>query len=184
MVEIRSPRQKRLDDARHSAIHEALVKGITNDGELTIIANKAELEFTNKLGRESEERFDEYIGKLDIVKNVFNPFGIEDMLLGIDRWIKFDDSLNLPILPVQIKSSNENVKTFIHGDPKKGIGANPAFITFGGFILVINTGESVDFDDFQYHLFKEVERVNRMLDRRQDFREKLINKDSNSFKIR
>lgn len=149
---------------RHDAIHEALLRGVTSDAALTQIANKAELLYTDEIGRESEMRFDEYVQLTKFVENVSIARKIEDVFLGIDRWITFDKSLRLPPLPVQIKSSFEGVNRFMYGCEEEGVEPDPIFQHLYGIMVVINSGPHVTFRGFRTNLLSEVNRIQKIID--------------------
>lgn len=153
-----------INGIRREAVHKAIGNGIINDGLLTIIANKAERNFTDGVGKKSEERFDKFANKIKFVKSVSNAPLLEDLFLGIDKWITFDESFKLPQLPVQVKSSRDGVDLFKYGDIEKDIEPNPTFTRMKGLMLVINSGPSMTLKMFKRQLLCEAKRIKNLLD--------------------
>lgn len=158
------PTSQIINNERLQAVRNALKNGISSDLLLTKIANRKEKEVVNQIGTESEKRFDEYTKNIKFVKNVSAVHTIENLFLGIDRWISFDKSLSLPELPVQIKSSRGGVNIFKFGDPKKGIDPNPIYTHLSGLIIVINCGQTTTFKGFRSDLLNEANRIRSLLE--------------------
>jgi len=183
MENINHSTQSQIDSIRHKALHNALVNGIKNDSVLTEIANRAEEDYTDKIGEESESRFIEYSKNIKFVKSVSDTHPLEDHLLSIDKWITFDKSLSLPDLPVQIKSSYRGVFVFKNGDSKNFIKPNWVYKHLSGLMVVVNCGPLVKPKEFRLQLLKEATRIRELIDTNHIPADRFI-KDSNSSKIR
>lgn len=159
-----SGRRAEIQNIRILAIRNAISNGIKSDRKLTQIANKAEEDFTDNMGLKSEKRFDEYAKLVPIIKSVSKTPLLEDSMLGIDRWVTFDQKFHLPVLPLQIKSSQSSVETFKNGDPEKNILPDISYTRLLGCMIVIDTGPSITFINFQVELRHEINRIKSLLE--------------------
>jgi hypothetical protein len=152
-----------INNVRQRAVHRAIGNGIMDDGLLTIVANKAERDFTDEVGKKSEERFDKFANKIKFVKSVSDAPLLADLFLGIDKWMTFDESFKLPRLPVQVKSSRDGVNLFKYGDAERHIDPDPTFTRMKGLMLVINSGPSMTAKMFKRQLLSEAKRIKNVL---------------------
>jgi hypothetical protein len=138
-------------------IHETA--GTASAQVLDQVARKAEGRAIEKMGEESERRFVAYAKRTDIVKFVRNASPQDDVFRGIDKWVTLSEDLELPELPVQVKSSFRDVRLYKYGDPNTGRKPDPAFTHLNGIEIVLNCGRAVNPKNFKKQLHEEIRRI-------------------------
>jgi len=128
--------------------------GKATNQELEKAVRKAETIFVQKIGDRSEKKFMEFAKRIGDIKSVFKPSCEDDVFNGIDMWLKFNDTLGLPNLPVQVKSSDRDVNMFK---------TKRHYIKHAGMEIVINCGPTVSLKMFRNQLTKEVSRIKNAL---------------------
>jgi len=169
----------RFGVARREAILDELTVtgGKASNKDLDQAARKAELAAIEKVGIESESRFDSFSARFRTISSVRPPTPEEDTYRKIDRWVTFKEELSLPEWPVQIKSSYRDARLFKFGDPNTNKKPDPGFISLHGLIIVINCGPSVKYKSFRRQAYQEITRIKSILDTNPSFI-KLIEKIS------
>jgi hypothetical protein len=147
--------------ARQEAMLDAIREtGGTATAEiLDKAAKKAQSDAIEKMGEESERRFNAFARKTDCVKYVRNSSPLEDVYRGIDKWMQLREDQGLPELPVQVKSSYKDVRLYKYGDPNMCTKPDPAFTHLHGIEIVLNCGRSVNLKAFKKQLHEETRRV-------------------------
>jgi hypothetical protein len=156
-------RFRQMKDVGRLAMLRAKSGGAISPKRLASIAAETEKLFTNIIGKESGKSFDIYANLTQLIKKD-SEADTRGSLLKIDRWISLDPDLNLPILPVQIKSSFGGVDIFKKGDKKRNIKPNRTFTSLNGVIIVINCGPSITLTSFQHQLCNEIGRIKTIID--------------------
>ena len=151
--------QRRLD-----AMISAHSRGLTSSEELVEAARMAEQRAIEEIGAATENRFLTFSKMVKSIKEVRNGTPQEDVYRGIDKWVIFKRHLNLLALPVQIKSSDKDVRKYKYGDPQKNTGPNPGFIKLQGVLMVINCGPSVKPEYFKKQIYLETRRIRNILE--------------------
>jgi hypothetical protein len=134
------------------AIHNT--EGTASSEQLEQAAKKAESKSIETVGDNSEKRFFKYVSRLDGIFFVQTAHPHEDVYEAIDMWIRFKKNENLPDLPVQVKSSFEDVDTFRE---------NPNYIKRNGIEIVINCGPRISDEDFNRQFNNEIRRIRASL---------------------
>lgn len=128
--------------------------GKATNEELELAAKRSENVYIQKIGDRSEKKFMEFAKRVDNVKSVFISSYEDDVFNSIDMWVKFNDSLGLPNLPVQVKSSIRGVRDFRNENK---------YIKIKGLEIVINCGPSVTLANFNQQMREEVARIKNSL---------------------
>ena len=147
-------RQVRID-----AMLQAHSEGLISSFALEQAADSAVRRLNQKVGLNSEIRFDIFVSQIRMVKTVRYASSWDDAHKSVDRWVTFKDEFGLPELPVQIKSSNNGVSFFKFGDPERNIKPNREFQKRNGEIIVVNCGYNVTQRDLIRQLQSEMKRV-------------------------
>lgn len=148
-------KKDRYRDARLNAMLDAYSAGRTSTQELENAAKVIMRKITARIGFDSEKRFTEFALNSEKIKTVRKSSINDDAYKGIDNWVSFDEKLNLPTLPVQIKSSDDGVKEFRKTRRYKNLNEK---------IIVINCGPKVDKKKFYKQLNSETRRIRKILD--------------------
>lgn len=148
-------KKDRYRDARLNAMLDAYSAGRTSTQELENAAKVIMRKITARIGFDSEKRFTEFALNSEKIKTVRKSSINDDAYKGIDNWVSFDEKLNLPTLPVQIKSSDDGVKEFRKTRQYKNLDEK---------IIVINCGPKVDKKKFYKQLNSETRRIRKILD--------------------
>lgn len=148
-------------EAMLDLIHATDGKATTE--EIDLAAKRADRKSREEKGDKSEEKFMFYAVLLPEVVNLRNPTAEEDAYLKIDKWITFDESLHLPELSVQIKSSRKAVNFYKEGDPETGRRPDHGFIKWKGMQIVINCGRSIGIREFKSQMEDEIQRITTTL---------------------
>lgn len=148
-------KKDRYRDARLNAMLDAYSAGRTSTQEMENAAKVIMRKITARIGFDSEKRFTEFALNSEKIKTVRKSSINDDAYKGIDEWVSFDEKLNLPTLPVQIKSSDDGVKEFRKTRQYKNLDEK---------IIVINCGPKVDKKKFYKQLNSETGRIRKILD--------------------
>lgn len=148
-------KKDRYRDARLNAMLDAYSAGRTSTQELENAAKVIMRKITARIGFDSEKRFTEFALNSEKIKTVRKSSINDDAYKGIDNWVSFDEKLNLPTLPVQIKSSDNGVEEFRKTRQYKNLDEK---------IIVINCGPKVDKKKFYKQLNSETRRIRKILD--------------------
>ena len=105
-------KKDRYRDARLNAMLDAYSAGRTSTQELENAAKVTMRKIVIQIGLDSERRFTEFALNSEKIKSVRKSSIDDDIYKGIDEWVSFNEKLNLPTLPVQIKSSDLGVEKF------------------------------------------------------------------------
>lgn len=144
----------RYGDVRLNAMLDAYSAGKTSTQELDNAAKIGMHKLAAKIGFDSEKRFTEFALKSEKIKSVRKSSINDDTYKGIDKWISFDEKLNLPTLPVQVKSSEFGVEEFRKTKQYKNMNEK---------IIVINCGPKVSKKKFYKQLNSETGRIRKLL---------------------
>jgi prophage maintenance system killer protein len=136
------------------------LRGKTDYDELTQAAKTAETEAIQAMGFASELRFDKYLAYAKSIKNVRDASCYEDAFEAIDKWLEYENSRDLPELPVQIKSSFKDVREF-----RK----NTKYKQRNGIEIVVNCGPSIKYKGLMRQLLSEKRRIRNLLKAYQTF---------------
>ena len=148
-------KKDRYRDARLNAMLDAYSAGRTSTQELENAAKVVMRKITARIGLDSERRFTELALNSEKIKSVRKSSINDDAYKGIDEWVSFDEKLNLPTLPVQIKSSDSAVEEFRKTKQYKNLDEK---------IIVINCGPRVSKKKFYKQLNSETGRIRKILD--------------------
>jgi hypothetical protein len=141
-------------NARLDAMLDTFTSGKCNSDDLEKAALHAEHKIGAIVGEESEKRFVNFCDKYVYTASTRDSTKEEDQEKGIDCWVNFDSILNLPELPVQIKSSDKRVENFLK---------TKQYDKLGGKIIVINCGPGIDQKIFNSRLTTEIKRIKKLL---------------------
>ena len=141
----------RFGDIGDRAVSMAVAAGISNTLDLEKIRDNSIKERIYQIGRDTEERFVNYVFEHHSISFVRTSSHADDIEQGVDFWIKLNPKYRLPLLPVQVKSSRRDVKKFINNDPKYSKAREA--------ILVLNCGPSVTKQKLLKELEDEIKRV-------------------------
>lgn len=141
--------------ARIDAMLDTLAQGKGNYDDLERAALHAEHKVGAIVGQESEKRFVSFCTRYVYTTSTRDSTKEEDQEKGIDCWVNFDTILNLPELPVQIKSSDKRVQDFMK---------TKQYSKLGGKIIVINCGPFIDQKTFNNRLTAEIKRIKKLID--------------------
>lgn len=148
-------KKDRYRDARLNAMLDAYSAGRTSTQELEDAAKVVMRKITARIGFDSEKKFTKFALNSEKIKILRKSSINDDAYKGIDNWVSFDEKLNLPTLPVQIKSSDDGVKEFRKTRRYKNLNEK---------IIVINCGPKVDKKKFYKQLNSETRRIRKILD--------------------
>jgi ribosomal protein L36 len=142
--------------ARREAILDTIrdTNGAASSDQLEQAARKAESKSIEKVGDESEKKFLKYVKRTKNIMFVQNAHPTDDVYGGVDMWIRFNKEEQLPDLPVQVKSSFEDVDTFRE---------NSNYIKRNGIEVVINCGPRISDEDFNRQFNNEIRRIRASL---------------------
>jgi len=140
-----------------SAMSQAEANGIADPLKLKEIREDAIKQEIYKIGRKSEKRFLDLIFEYPYASFVRIGSHADDLEQGVDFWLKLDTKFNLPLLPVQVKSSDRDAKRFKKNDTN--------YENAQRTILVLNAGPSVKSKKlFINELEAEINRVRQILE--------------------
>lgn len=144
----------RFSRARVQAILTAYSNGVRDPDGLIEAAQNKQREIGITIGIRSENRFDRLALQMPIVKSVRNASPINDAYDGIDKWVEFTPNVNLPPLPVQVKSSDKRVEKYKE---------SREFIALCGMEIVINCGPKISKEEFRKQFNSEVQRIKKII---------------------
>lgn len=144
---------RHFEDIRQRAISIAKKLGVDDEEKLTIIGDRAAHAKIERVGLESEARYERYVSSHPDIK-FKRGTPLEDVYDAIDYWESFPNE-RLIDLPVQIKSSYNGVRIFRHDKRYK---------ERKGIMLVLNTGPSVSLEEFDQQHSDEIQRVMQALE--------------------
>ncbi len=146
----------RYRDARLNAMLDAYSAGRTSTQDLENAAGIAMHRIAARIGFRSEKRFKEFALNSEQIKSVMKSSINDDAYGGIDNWVSFNERLNLPTLPVQIKSSDSGVREFRKTKQYKNLNE---------MVIVINCGPKVTKKKFYKQLNSETGRIRKILNK-------------------
>ncbi|EKE12436.1 MAG: hypothetical protein ACD_13C00219G0006 [uncultured bacterium] len=146
----------RYRDARLNAMLDAYSAGRTSTQELENAAGIAMRKIAAKTGFDSEKRFTKFALHSEQIKSVTKSSINDDAYKGIDNWVSFNERLNMPTLPVQIKSSDGGVREFRKTKQYKNLNE---------MVIVINCGPRVTKKKFCKQLYSETGRIRKILNK-------------------
>lgn len=156
---------KFLNNVRIQAMCNVIEKQPDAIGDTLIFeANRAQNRITDKIGKESENRFDGYRPRLGSITSSCPASINEDVRCGVDRWITINRLPGLAI-PVQVKSSKAGVNIY-----KDSSEFNEAH---HGLMVVLNCGRRSNFGSFRHEFNQELDRICQILRNNPDLRDQL-----------
>lgn len=145
----------KLSKYRVDAMLDAYSKGTTAPVDLDRVRKLKQNHMTDIIGMNTEVNFLNYASDCRIISEVRKSSIDNDIYAGFDFWIKFQDYLDLPSLPVQVKSSMERVEKFK---------VSRRFQDVGGLVIVLNCGQKIKTKrSFELQLNKEVNRIRTLI---------------------
>lgn len=144
----------RYSHIRLNAMLDAIAMGTTKPEELEAIANNSQSVRKKEIGFKSENKFLRLCSSMDIVDVVYKSSTMEDQEKGIDYWIDFKSSLNLPTIPAQIKSSIAGVQKFRKSNSYKELGRK---------IFVLDCGRKTTKKSFTKQFISELCRIEDLI---------------------
>ncbi len=145
----------KLSKYRVDAMLDAYSQGKTTPLDLDRVRKLKQNHMTDIIGMNAEVNFLNYASDSRIISEVRKSSIDNDVYAGFDFWIKFQDYIGLPSLPVQVKSSKERAEKF--KESKK-------FLDVGGLVIVLNCGQKIKTKrSFELQLNKEVNRIRALI---------------------